>query len=82
MKIRPLFPLACAMLMAAALTSGARAAPCDSMGPEDRLPALTNEKLSAQARLLCNTAFAVLHSGIAHEPVSYTHLTLPTILLV
>ncbi len=71
-----LFPLACMMLMMAALTSGARAASCDSMGPEDHLPALTNEKLSIQARLLCNTAFAVLHSGLAHEPVwSAEHLT-------
>ncbi|MBY4641554.1 DNA/RNA non-specific endonuclease [Gluconacetobacter entanii] len=78
MKMRVPSLLACAMLLM--LASGARAAPCESMGPDGRLPALTNEKLSAQARLLCNTAFVVLHSGIAHEPIwSAEHLTAESI---
>ncbi|RBM07992.1 DNA/RNA non-specific endonuclease [Novacetimonas cocois] len=52
------------------------AEPCASMGPGNRLPALTNEKLSAQTRLLCNSAFVVLYSGVARDPIwSAEHLT-------
>ncbi|QEO18793.1 DNA/RNA non-specific endonuclease [Acetobacter vaccinii] len=42
---------------------------CPEFGAEDQLPVLLNPKLAPRTVLLCNRGYAVLHSGLAHEPL-------------
>lgn len=52
------------------------AAGCSAFGGDGQLPVLTNAALGQQTVLLCNDAFAVLHSGISHGPLwTAEHLT-------
>ncbi|MFT9297354.1 MAG: DNA/RNA non-specific endonuclease [Gluconobacter sp.] len=52
------------------------AAECSAFGGDGQLPVLTNAALGQQTVLLCNDAFAVLHSGISHGPLwTAEHLT-------
>ncbi|KXV22035.1 endonuclease [Gluconobacter japonicus] len=54
----------------------AAAAECSAFGGDGQLPVLTNAALGQQTVLLCNDAFAVLHSGISHGPLwTAEHLT-------
>ena len=59
-----------------ATASQAAPAGCAEFGGDGQLPVLTNEALGQQTVLLCNDAFAVLHSGISHGPLwTAEHLT-------
>ncbi len=61
------------LLMAVA---SAQAQECPEFGASGQLPILVNAKLEPRTKLLCNDGFAVLHSGLAHEPLwSAEHLT-------
>ncbi|GCE84437.1 DNA/RNA non-specific endonuclease [Komagataeibacter diospyri] len=54
---------------------GAHAEGCAELGAEQQLPMLDNAKLSSRTQLLCNARYAVLYSGLAHEPLwSAEHL--------
>ncbi|MBS1087200.1 DNA/RNA non-specific endonuclease [Gluconobacter sphaericus] len=59
-----------------ATASQAAPAGCAEFGGDGQLPVLTNAALGQQTVLLCNDAFAVLHSGISHGPLwTAEHLT-------
>lgn len=59
--------LACLLIMTSSVA--ARAAECPGFGAGGQLPTLDSAQLASQTQLLCNARFAVLHSGIAHEPL-------------
>ncbi len=70
--------LALAALTIAAVPAGAAPAQfsCPATFLAGQPPLLTNAKLAAQARPLCFTAYAVLHSGVTRTPLwSAEHLT-------
>ncbi|MBT2179589.1 MULTISPECIES: DNA/RNA non-specific endonuclease [Ralstonia] len=53
---------------------------CESNFLQGQAPQVTNPKLAAQTRELCNPGYAVLHSGITRTPLwSAEHLTQPRI---
>ncbi|WP_373852472.1 DNA/RNA non-specific endonuclease [Komagataeibacter europaeus] len=53
----------------------AHAEGCTELGAGQQLPTLDNAKLSPRTQLLCNARYAVLYSGLAHEPLwSAEHL--------
>ena len=71
----PMTGLTLASLLWAGITHAA-AAECSAFGGDNQLPVLTNAALGQKTVLLCNDAFAVLHSGISHGPLwTAEHLT-------
>ncbi|MGC5749715.1 DNA/RNA non-specific endonuclease [Gluconobacter sp. NFX36] len=71
----PMTGLTLASLLWAGIPHAA-AAECSAFGGDGQLPVLTNAALGQQTVLLCNDAFAVLHSGISHGPLwTAEHLT-------
>ncbi|WP_186040508.1 DNA/RNA non-specific endonuclease [Burkholderia gladioli] len=65
-----------AALCALSISATAFASSCPQFSPAGLEPELTNPKMVRQARLICYSDFAVLHSGITHTPLwSAEHLS-------
>ncbi|MCE2576002.1 DNA/RNA non-specific endonuclease [Komagataeibacter sp. FNDCR2] len=64
-----LVPVLAFLLAMGGGVAAARAEECLRFGAGNQLPVLDNAQLAAQTQILCSARFAVLYSGLAHEPL-------------